>query len=205
MQNRRISIILAAALMLAADAPVHAELITMQMGGEITRSDDPVLTGIEVGQTWMVTYTFDSNTPDLATFPGEGQYDKISDSVIIGGRSLAIASSGRINVRNDSMDPVQDRYSQGASLSPFGLSDWPALSVALEDDNATVFSDDSLPLAPLPLSEFESLTFKIGDALSYSYEVRGTVTYWTPEPTSLSLLAVGGLLLLRRRKWPSHI
>jgi hypothetical protein len=71
--------------------------------------------------------------------------------------------------------------------------------VVLQDYDASVFSGTSLPLSPVPLHEFESRTFEIIDHLSGSFEVEGTVTYWTPEPTTLSLLALGGLALLRRR------
>lgn len=198
MPSGRMISIVAGGLVLATAGLAHAYPVTMQMGGEITASSDPSLTGINVGDTWNFVYVFDSAAVDQDPTEGYGQYDEDWINFTVNGQPLAVNQSpyqvGIINHVN------YDIYRVEAFFSPFGgfEGNWPALHIYLNDLDSSVFADDSLPLTPLPLSEFESIQFEIQDMLNGGDMAEGTLTYWTPEPASLLLLALGGLTLTRR-------
>lgn len=203
MRAKQLSTIVAVGLILATGGPARATAITMQMGGEITYSDHPLLTGMNVGDAWSIVYTFDSNALDQSSDPDLGQYDQDSFSMTVNGQAVAVEYPGMLDVRNDwgvSPGPLYDDYNVYASLSPFSGQGWPALRVFLEDHEAFVFSGDSLPLNPLSLGEFESVGLRITDVLNGGYEVRGSVAYWTPEPAAFLLFVLGGVLVIRPRK-----
>lgn len=198
--SRTLYVGLAGLVVAVGGAAAMAVPITFQMQGTITSVDDiQNLTGVVVGDTWTLDWTFDSGAPDTEPAPDFGVYAIDTMFLDIGGNSFNPVSPGGppIAVGNGA---AQDSYRLEGFPSFAGAGeDAPIFRVELFDDQATVFSDDSLPLAPPDLSEFETRLFRLDD-LFPNVTLIGTITSFTPEPATLSLLALGGLLLTRRRR-----
>jgi hypothetical protein len=75
------------------------------------------------------------------------------------------------------------------------------ISWLLEDATGSAISSDALPTAAPILADwqFNFLTFG-GGTREEPFGVAAHVTSAVPEPTAMLLLAVGGLLVVRRRK-----
>ncbi len=85
-------------------------------------------------------------------------------------------------------------------VSPTGQK---AIRIKLQDSTETVFSDTSLPLS-LNLSSFDNAGGSIfsADGSSNFYSIGFSIDTLTlvPEPATMTLLALGGLALLGRRR-----
>jgi hypothetical protein len=195
-------IVVAALVESAAAYPV-----TFEFAGEITyvQDDDGVLDGaVSVGTPFSGLYTFESTTPDRAPASLEvGIYYAITDfSGQIGDFPFAFSmgskGSNRISVRNGAPGASSDGYA-AASTADFA-GQVVGVSITLVDNTGRVFSDDSLPLFPPPLSRFDRREFEIRDGLEIArLQLLGEITSLTPEPGTLVLLGLAAVLVGRRR------
>jgi len=185
---------------------VQAAQLTFEFSGYIDSIVDPdnVLDGIaQVGHTFSGTYTFDSTTPDLMLDPSVGSYGPPGPEVNIMIDALIVlieADNSRITVVNNGS---YDSYSV-ARVGQFQVDTVRILELGLhlEDDDATVFNDDSLPLTPPDLSEFEDRLFTVqGEALggSNDFFIHGEVTKFVPEPGAVLLFLSGFSMTMTRR------
>jgi len=151
--------------------------------GELTSTQEVVEEGIVI----PITITFDADMPDQSSADDDGiyPYDKASINLadflafLFGDESLALTTegdfifespspfSGQIRITND-IAIGSDRYvvfnsvgEEGPLVNP-DFDNIVLFFIDLEDFDASVFSDDSNPLMPPNLSEFEGNTAAIG-------------------------------------------
>jgi hypothetical protein len=198
-------------LLMAISRAATATVVTFGFSGYIDLVHDTqglVDYTVHVGDPFSGNVTFDASVSDRNPDPRYGFYTRpITSFSATVGEVMAIGAghSNRIFVGNDwpvppGSDVVHDFLHVFAIPHQF-LEEVPAYArLELEDFNATVFQSDSLPVSPPPLSEFELATFTIADDIN-SLRIRGIVTSLTPEPSTLPLLAVGGVALFRRRRF----
>jgi len=196
MSRERCVQIAVAALLVVGSAP--AEVLTFQAQGALEYVYDPGdQLDFDVGATWTLTYVFDTETEDTNGDPDLGSYPAMDGVLEVDGATLP-TSSPTIQVTNDLPADIRDIYRVWLALP--GFPDELA-TMNLTDEDGTIFSDDSLPLAPPDLAEFEStalLIVKYGPP-GEDYLAQGVVQTLTPEPASAALLMLGGLWVLRRR------
>jgi len=209
--NKLLPLIIFSILIATITSPVQAgvpEPITFEFEMEVNSiaDDGGLLVGIlEVGNTITGSYTFDPDTPDL--FPGDPSlanydFDGLNvqfDSVVYQTVPPLVSGCDVINVDNDPVVGVDEYLVQTfcSSLkqqSGTPLTDDAIFRFALADLESTVFSDDSLPLTPPDLAEFEgnNALLNLLDEFDTVVNIRGVITslqLQPPQPT------VGGELL----------
>ncbi len=166
---------------------------------------------IVVGGSFSGSYTFESTTLDIDERSNVGTYPQFfpnNMSLNIG--NYAASFDFVIIVGNDLPEYTHpasyDRYFVGSSenFSVPGLGVVGA-SIDLRAHSSTPsggppFASDMLPLTPPALDEFYQgggfAGFRFGQG---TLVVAGVLTCLTPEPASLLLLALGGLVVMRRR------
>jgi hypothetical protein len=209
MQRVLLPVLLVGAL-LASSA--RGAIITFGFDGKITQINNPggnLPAGIAVNSPFSVQASFDPTTPDQAPSSINGIYATISPLTILVG-PLNLVSP---NQRNISID----NYTPGLGSDRYRLSDYAftsaslrvlEFSIELNDPSGYAFTSDHLPVVPPSANQFSSRTFWLqarpADTNESYFTLMGTIdsitTVTTPEPTSLMLLATGGVLMLRRRK-----
>ena len=190
-----------AALLLALAAPAaQASTITISFSGTIDEIGPDVASGFTSGDPFSGTIQFDDATPDTNASAILGDYGgAISSMSFDFGGYLATATVGQVSVRNDTNDSFNAVTFNGNGAQVAGLS-LVSLSLSLVDSAGTTFSSDAIP-ASLSLSDFFFAKGAIEFEGGTSRRVRGSIsslTYTVPEPGALALLAVAGLLALRR-------
>jgi hypothetical protein len=187
-----------AVVMLLVLGRASGEALTFQAQGVLDYVHDPGdQLDFDVGDAWTLTYTFDTETEDTNPDPDLGSYPAIDTVLNVGGIVLPTASPA-VQVTNDLPSDIRDIYRVFMALP--GFPDELA-TMNLIDEDGTIFSDDSLPLAPPELGEFESATLLI---VKYGtpeteYLVQGPVHVLIPEPGSAGLAVICAVLLFRRR------
>jgi hypothetical protein len=200
MRTRGLMVAMAGTLSLAAGAATTwAATLTFEFGGTITSVYDPNnLTGVVVGQPWVLTYTFDSAAPDSDPNPHAAVYAAEIGNFQIGSTTFGMGP-GVIVVWDDYPGEGFDEYGVRAQPSFVDSGDMLAL---LHDSSGSMFSSTALPLTPPSVgsADIRRLTLQGSDyATGSHFYIEGTVDSLTPEPTSFSLVAVAGLALMRRR------
>lgn len=199
MPSLKARIVFLAALVVAFGAPTaSAGLVTLTFGGDFSGVGD--FNGVNTATTFTASLTFESTTPD--SFPGDptfGDYAAVTSFTLDVGSfsfsSVSVSSSTIVVV-----DGVPDDYEATVSgANAFG--DTLDVVLLLSDNEGTAFSSDVLPVV-LPFSEFEvkQFTAAIFQAGEFNSDLQGTLTSVTPEPTTLTLLAFGGIFLRFRRR-----
>lgn len=150
--------------------------------------------GISPGDEFTFTYSFDSNAPDQDPAPEYGEYQVDYVSFSAGTVAVPVTAPGAVGVRvGDVHSYVVDALVAPFLPEPTTAYLWIGLS-----SFTPVFPGVSLPLHPVPLESFDK--FLLLHLEGPGYGALGMVDAWTPEPATLSLLALGGLALLRRRR-----
>ena len=225
MKIRYAPLAVACALMVAAAATTTAQAaaVTYYFGGTLDAVSG--VPSLSVGDSFTGSFTFESTSVNLNSFPSPNIADYVDSSsaieVTVNGYSFssvntsacASVACGGILVYNDA--PTLGDYFQASSsvygiLAPVtgpnlaGLGTSLSLVLALQDSTGTVFNSTALPLS-LTLSSFDQARFGLIDGSSGS--PTGSLTYLSttapvPEASTSAMLALGlsALTFVRRRK-----
>jgi hypothetical protein len=141
--------------------------------------------------------------PDLNSNTSVGEYfqDNASMSMTLGTETVEYLNDF---VYLRTYDQSTDNFSfMVDSTLPGYAGIW--MHIILDDSTGTVFSSDALPTS-LELAEFDSARFvfagnKFNNDQYDSYYIQGDVTdlVAVPEPTTLTLLTLGGMLIRKRK------
>lgn len=200
-------------LVVALAAPfAEAGLVTWRFSGEITSVIDAeglVSDLLSVGSRFSGEYTFESNALDaLADSPGLGSYpDAVSAISGLIGELTFVGDSdfnASIAIINQPLGLGLDGYGLSVTNLSLGIpGDSASLFLNLGDTTGAAISSDALFETPPDLSLFDSATFVL-TTTSERVAIRGNLTSITPEPTTLSLLALGIVALVRPQRRPSR-
>jgi hypothetical protein len=212
----RISCIAAVLISLGTSATAHADVITFQFGGQLTSVPAPLSATFSMGQAYSASFTLDSSAPPILSNPVVAKYPLVFAQVKIGSYVAAGVPNALngITIENDHVVTPAPTFDQWLGSSLFS---GPAVNgkvvgfgdVDLEDSiTHTAFSSTALPSA-LDLSKFNTRGFSLSFCDSFSGvtcvgggDVLGSVdtvsvtSAAVPQPPSLALLAIAGLVLL---------
>ena len=162
-----------------------------------------------MGQTLHLEFTFDESpttNPDTDPLGRLGSYSLTSLTITLGGNTYT-AGDGKINTQDGFFgDDAFDAYSD----TSFGLTG-PSIGgmpVALAALTLWDTSDTAVPSAALPLTQPDPADFP-AQHLRLAFGPVGSPTASlgaddnitiVPEPATMSMLAIGGLALIRRRR-----
>jgi hypothetical protein len=200
---RRISTSVLLGLLLAPWL-AHAGPITFQFTGIVTQVPiDDLGTGIQSGDSIVGVFTFESTAVDAIAAPTAGSYTSTGPaygiSAAIGPGASLFAVSGSMNI--GILNSFVDQYTAHAASPTL------VLDLFFQDNTASVFSGDSLPLTPPPLAGFAQREFHLDqtDVAGQETQVDGTITSLTcsagciaqtaPEPATAGLLFAGTVLI----------
>ncbi len=141
----------------------NAAMVTVDVTGTISQINSNDIFGAGVGDTWMLSYSYDTDTAvDTNSDGNVGLYFL--------GTPMSFTLGGVTYTSPDSISAVQlvndtagvDGYISGTAgtFSANGLDNLSGL-IMLTDTDASVFGDDSLPLS-FALSDFENTMFNFG-------------------------------------------
>ena len=208
-----------AVVMLFGACPAQAELITIQISGEITdvttlNVPSSLAENINVGDTFIGTYTYDSATPDSEPDPQIGEY--LHDSpygivISVSGYEFKTTSNHTdqfvIEIHDNIVDPIHDGYHL-ISLANIDLDDLPSYKIewTLADSTCTALSSTALPNTAPILNDWDWNSLIIGGSKRITegdywelFYIEGIVTQAIPEPMT-GVLLVAGIFFLRRRR-----
>ncbi len=153
-----------------APAAANADQVTFQFGGVITSvNNDPSSplptpwSGLSAGQSWSMTYVFDSTTPNSSLDGNFGQYmPLVSYSLTAGGNTEnGLANTGIIQVFGN---PASG--SVGYMMTGFlGSLPGGSFGISLSDPTLTAFNSNALPIT-LDLTKLPDRSFFLFTALS---------------------------------------
>lgn len=191
-------------------APAKAALITIEIEAVVDYVGDPdgYLEGkINPGDTIMGTYTYDTGTADSTPeYPAVGRYEHFAPPagiyITVGGfefRTDTLNVDFLVGIANNvTSGGLHDSYwihSYNNVPLPSGTS-VDQIYWSLRDYSATAVSSIDLPTRAPVLHDWQENILGIGaDRL---YGISAHVTSGIPEPTSVLLFALGGLLLRKR-------
>lgn len=180
----------------------YADPITFDFTGTVTQVPiDDLATGIQSGDAFNGSFTFDSSALDAIAAPTSASYTSngavFGMTVSVG--AVMFSESGFLNI--GLLNTFVDQYTVLAS-SP-GLT----LDLLFQDNTGTAFSSDSLPLTPPPLAAFAQRAFDLDetDIAGNETQADGTISSLTcasgcatspvPEPSGGGLLLAGAMVL----------
>lgn len=179
----------------------QAAPLTFTATGVVDFVDTDLSGTFALGQTFVMTYTFESTT---AARGGSNSQFAAFDALTaigftLGPYSASATGAEEIQVDNDPPSPFFDRYSAGPGAgSVLSGADVNGLSLAgffirLDDDTNTVFSDALILPTSLSLADFSSATFTVlfTDNDGGFFSASGPLTALVPEPASLVSIVAG--------------
>lgn len=208
MRRGIISIVFSMFILFLWPVSAKATLITIDIEGVVDIVGDAgnYLEGkIKVGDIITGFYTYESTTPDSSLLdPVVGHYYHHSPpagiSLTVGGFEFRTDPSSvlfEMLIVNNNISG-HDIYALG-SFNNLSLSNGVAvelISWQLNDLTGTVFSSDLLPTTAPVLNDWQTNLLDIGGYRTFG--IRGHVTTAIPEPVTMLMLGLGGLLLRKR-------
>src|SRR5438067_871564 len=136
----------------------HAGPITFNFTGTVTQVPiDDLGTGIQFLDAIFGTLTFDSTAVDAIAAPTAGSYTSTGPgfgmTATIGPGALLFLVSGSLNI--GILNTFVDQYTAHASSATL------VLDLLFQDNSATIFSTDALPLNPPALGGFAQREFHL--------------------------------------------
>ena len=227
MKKRTLTILIAMVMYLVFGGIARAEIVTVEVTGVVdtveTLGDFALDGSVSIGTSMTGFCTYDSETPDLHENEGFGEYALISTSMGIGNYIFthdSISETALFEVVNFAV--IYSAKSGSASFNGTVFDDgtpktyddiiWHYNSFALlglATSSHDYIVDDSLPDSSSfpPLSSFDIyklfgihfIEVSSGDG---DFGISGEITSINviPEPATVLFLALGSVLLLRRRK-----
>ena len=189
----------AAGLMLGSIA--QAEVVTVVYTGQVTTvfgppvfSDIPApFDSVSVGDPITVEYTLDTDTmdftplaPDIGTF--SGAFENFNYNVTIGTATADTLFGGVNTVDADNLPNQDDTY---AAIGIY--EDFVATVSLMDSTDSAVSANDTLN--DINLADFDSAQFIL--LVGQSLGIQGTLSAIVPEPSTLSLMAIGLLAATR--------
>lgn len=189
-------------------AIAQATLITIEIEGVVDFVDDPYgyLEGqVNPGDTITGFYIYESTTPDSEPLPTLGRYEHSTPPhgifISLGGFDF---ETDPANV--DFLVEVADNYSSTDNYLLRSYNNIPLsngtlvdhISWQLDDPTNTALSSDALPTTPPALDDWQFNHLRLHGERG-GYIIDAQVTSAIPEPASISILCLGGLLLRKRR------
>ena len=206
----------AAAVVLMAAAtlsgPVLADAITLNFAGTVTQTSfdpfDPLSGAVVAGSPFYSYLNFDTNAADAAASPNLGSYTlsgfPYGFAAVIGPVVFPVMSTVNISIV-DGVGGGPDQYSVFAwEGNAGGLGDYFSISILLQDDSGTAFSNDVLPPGMPELSRFSLRSFDLTGQYTdtsntfIQYEVQGNLTVPEPSTAGLAALALFGCVATAR-------
>ena len=199
--QRTILVLLGLTVAICCVSPAHADLI-FTFAGEVASVDTPLDSQFTVGDTFTFTFSIDETTADTNSSPEDGVYPGVT------GVSFSYSNGYTGGAASSPILAVQSRSSFDALSSQFnptgaGVSgQTPSfIEFSLDDTTATAFTSDAIPTA-LDINDFDVTRLQLffsGSAGETS--VTGIITSASvtlsavPEPSSLAVWVLGGLML----------
>lgn len=215
-------LILASAIALAL--PVAAFGTTIQVTGSVTAitNDTASLTldgSVAVGTTYTASYTYDPNLVDPFATPQDATYSPlVTFQVVLGDYVIVPGASGGGAIRITNDVPLHgDEYQASwghATVQAGSFGDTPdsvgGFFVILEDPSGAALSTNALQVPDASLfgtAIWQLFAFQSPGEEPHAIRITGSIDSVTditpvPEPSTLSLLTLGGAVLLRRRRSP---
>ena len=192
----------------AAPHSTMGEIRTFHFGGIVNYVTPQLMFEFSVGESVAGYFSFDTDEVDenSSSDRGEYRYGYVTPGETTIGGDYHITHWGQIIVGNHATDyyHIPTWYSVAPDLGEHKYVGGDLFY--LTDTDGTVFDDDSLPLDPPPLDQFEGRYGEIWfDRDGELPSVRWTVTYLVPEPSGIILMSLAAAALMgfarrRRRK-----
>jgi hypothetical protein len=199
---------------LVAVGAVQAVPVTFAFSGQVTSIVDNshVLAGdVLISDTFTGTYTYESTLSDLSSSPVVGEYRSANSvmHVLVGAFNLWSGTDNSVWVENGSPGSSSDSLDFGSSNFDSAGLQVTGMRVILYDFSAGMLLDDSLPLAPPPMSSIGLSRFQIegyrGAADHVGFAINGTAYTLTPEPGAIGLFAIGAFFCRRSSRGASGV
>jgi hypothetical protein len=207
-----------AAVCMCTGGYVGAELVTIELTGEVTGLDDPVgwiNSEVTVGQEISGWYSYDTSTPDSNPLARVGDYYHHSKPY---GIELHIGDfvfqtdpadvEFLLAVGDNFMYSSWDNYGVG-SYNNLPFSDEVYVTLigwGLQDPSGTALSSALLPATPPDVTQWSAMNWlriELGgnpDQSSAMIGGRVTSVSIVPEPATVLLLVMGGIALIRKKR-----
>lgn len=188
----------------------RAELLEYQFSGQIdwvADEDNMLGDAVQPGDPFSGSYVFDPDSPDLLPDdPNNGWYVSPDAAMAVALGDLTFSAPGTHSL----IEVIDYNEFDQLELSAADFT-WSGLSISymrvlLNDHSGQAFVSDGLPIAPPPdLMAFDERYFSISSHPSPGtfFKLGGTVQSFivVPEAATGVLLAIGGLLVCRPRRY----
>jgi hypothetical protein len=192
--------------------PAKAALVIIQITAEVDRVDDPFdyLKGqIKVGDIVTGRYVYESSSPDLNAWPNQGHYEYSTGpyGVLIRVNGFEFQTNPGsvdfvIDIGNDYADS-DDYFLLSHNNLPFPDGTYVGgIYWHLSDSIMTALSSDALPTTAPILDDWGFNFMSVGGgtrARSFAFASHVISAEVIPEPSTMLILGLGGLVLRKRR------